>query len=53
MLYALQLARQVPCLFSVEGTSVSISRPVALRRYPAFARSVTYCDNLANQGRFG
>src|SRR5215204_6091544 len=33
---ALQLARQAPRPFSAEGTSVSISRAVALRRYPAF-----------------
>src|SRR3954453_1714738 len=38
-LHALQLARQVPCLFSVEGTSVSIYRAVALRQYPAFPPS--------------
>src|SRR6185436_4580688 len=36
MPHALQLARQAPCSLSVEGTSVSISRAVALRRYPAF-----------------
>src|SRR6185295_8247575 len=39
MLHALQLARQVPCLFSVGGTSVSISRAIALRHYPALPRS--------------
>src|SRR3954468_3613 len=36
MPHALQLARQAPRPFSAEGTSVSISRAVALRRYPAF-----------------
>ena len=50
MLHALQLARQVPCSLSVEGTSVSISRAVALRRYPAFPRA---CRALRQSGQSG